>query len=178
MASTSATSTTGGALVKSQGTAVAKTSGGSSEYVTVTIGGQLFGIPVLSVQDVLGPQKITRIPLAPPEIAGALNLRGRIVTAVDVRRRLQLPPRPAGEQGMSVVVEHRGEPYSLKIDAVSEVLSLPDAGFEANPPTLNARWRDVSGGIHRLDRGLLVVMAIDRLLDAAREAGGTVVARA
>jgi purine-binding chemotaxis protein CheW len=164
MASTSATTSTGGALVKSQGTAVAKATGGSSEYVTVTIGGQLFGIPVLSVQDVLGPQKITRIPLAPPEIAGALNLRGRIVTAVDVRRRLHLPPRPAGEQGMSVVVEHRGEPYSLMIDSVGEVLALPDESFERNPLTLNPRWREVSGGIYRLDGRLLVVLEVERLL--------------
>lgn len=162
MASTTATSSTGGALVKSQGTTVAKASGGSSEYVTVTIGGQLFGIPVLSVQDVLGPQKITRIPLAPPEIAGALNLRGRIVTAFDVRRRLGLPPAPP--DAMSVVVEHRGEPYSLMIDSVSEVLSLPASAFEPSPPTLNPRWRDVSGGIYRLDGGLLVVLEIDRLL--------------
>ncbi len=66
-------------------------SGESQDYVTMTIADQLFGIPVLTVQDVLGSQRITRIPLAPPEVAGALNLRGRIVTAMDVRRRLDLP---------------------------------------------------------------------------------------
>ncbi len=140
----------------------------SADFLTLTIAGQRFGLPVASVQDVLGPQKITRIPLAPREIAGALNLRGRIVTAVDIRRRLGLPPAEAG--GMSVVVEHHGEPYSLMIDSVSEVLSLPAQAFEANPPTLNPRWRDVSAGIYRLDEGLLVVLEIDRLLDFSRAA--------
>jgi len=142
----------------------------NSEFVTVTIGGQLFGIPVLSVQDVLGPQKITRVPLAPPEVAGALNLRGRIVTAIDVRRRLNLPPRPSEEAGMSVVVEHRGEPYSLMIDSVGEVLALPAAAFERNPATLNPRWREVSGGVYRLEGRLLVVLEVDRLLDFAGSA--------
>lgn len=147
----------------STGTAIARTTGtNAADYLTLTIAGQRFGIPVVSVQDVLGPQKITHIPLAPPEIAGALNLRGRIVTAFDVRRRLGLPP--GDTSGMSVVVEHRGEPYSLMIDSVSEVLSLPASAYEASPPTLNPRWRDVSGGIYRLDGGLLVVLDIDRLL--------------
>ena len=136
-----------------------------SEFVTVTSGGQLFGIPLLSWKDVLGPQKITRVPLAPPEVAGALNLRGRIVTAIDVRRRLNLPSRPADEAGMSVVVEHKGEPYSLMIDSVGEVLALPAAAYERNPATLNPRWREVSGGVYRLDGKLLVVLEVDRLLD-------------
>lgn len=138
--------------------------GESREFVTVTVGGQLFGIPVLSVQDVLGPQKITRIPLAPPEVAGALNLRGRIVTAIDVRRRLGLPPRAEGETGMSVVADHKGEPYSLLFDSVGEVLALPADAFERNPATLNPRWREVSAGIYRLDGRLLVVLEVERLL--------------
>lgn len=135
------------------------------EFVTMTIAGQLFGIPVLTVQDVLGPQKITRIPLAPREVAGALNLRGRIVTAIDVRLRLDLEPRDADDRGMSVVVEHKGELYSLMIDSVGEVLTLPAERFERNPPTLDTRWREVSGGIYRLDDQLLIVLEVDQLLD-------------
>ncbi|WP_119423050.1 chemotaxis protein CheW [Desertibaculum subflavum] len=137
----------------------------TAEYVTVTVDGQMFGIPVLSVQDVLGPQKITRIPLSPPEIAGVLNLRGRIVTAIDLRRRLRLAARPEGERGMSVVVEHKGEPYSLIVDSVGEVMALPESAFERNPPTLSARWREISGGIYRLDGKLLVVLEVDKALD-------------
>ncbi len=137
----------------------------TAEFVTVTVDGQMFGIPVLSVQDVLGPQKITRIPLSPPEIAGVLNLRGRIVTAIDLRRRLRLTSRPEGERGMSVVVEHKGEPYSLIVDSVGEVMALPESAFERNPPTLSARWREISGGIYRLDGNLLVVLEVERALD-------------
>jgi len=149
---------------------VADKRGGESDnldYVTMTIAKQLFGIPVLQVQDVLGPQRITRIPLAPPEVAGSLNLRGRIVTAIDVRLRLGLPPRPSGEASMSIVVDHEGELYSLMVDSVGEVLTLSSGEFERNPATLDARWREVSLGIYRLDRSLMVVMDVSRLLDFA-----------
>ncbi len=135
------------------------------EFVTMTIAGQLFGIPVLTVQDVLGPQKITRIPLASREVAGALNLRGRIVTAIDMRLRLGLDPRPDDDPGMSVVVEHDGELYSLVIDSVGEVLSVPIADYERNPPTLDQRWREVSGGVYRLEDKLLIELEVDKLLD-------------
>lgn len=141
---------------------------GSREYVTMTVVDQLFGIPVLTVQDVLGPQRITRIPLSPPEIAGALNLRGRIVTAIDVRRRLGLPPRGEDTSSMSVVVDHKGELYSLIVDAVGEVMSLPADAYERNPATLDPRWREVSGGIYRLKGKLLVVLEVPRLLEMRR----------
>ena len=137
----------------------------SSDFITMTIADQLFGLPVLSVQDVLGPQVIARIPLAPPEVAGSLNLRGRIVTAIDMRMRLGLEPLDEDEKGMSVVVEHQGELYSLIIDTVGEVLSLPEERFERTPPTLNARWREMACGIYRLDDRLLVVLDIDHVLD-------------
>ncbi|HIJ63898.1 MAG TPA: chemotaxis protein CheW [Rhodospirillaceae bacterium] len=136
------------------------------DFVTMFIQGQMFGIPVLMVQDVLGPQKITRIPLAPPEVAGSLNLRGRIVTAIDVRLRLQLPKRSDTDgDGMSVVVEMKGELYSLRVDSVGEVLSLPAAKFESNPPTLDPLWRDFSTGIYRLENTLLVILDVPKLLD-------------
>lgn len=136
----------------------------NNDFVTMTIHNQLFGIPVLGVQDVLGPQTITRIPLAPSEVAGALNLRGRIVTAIDVRKRLRLPERDQNTKGMSIVVDHSGELYSLIIDSVGEVLSLPADRFERNPTTLDALWREVSAGVYRLDKQLLVVLDVNRLL--------------
>lgn len=135
------------------------------DYVTMTIGGQLFGIEVLQVQDVLGQQRITKIPLAPPEVAGSLNLRGRIVTAIDVRLRLGLPPRPKEAREMSIVVDHGGELYSLMVDSVGEVLSVSTRDFERNPATLDPLWRDVSTGIYRLNEKLLVVLDVARLLD-------------
>lgn len=135
------------------------------EYVTVTIAGQLFGIPVLQVHDVLGSIQLTNIPLAPVEVAGALNLRGRIVTCIDVRKRLALPVAENVKHRMSVVVEHQGEPYALLIDNVGEVLSLKTDQLEMNPATLDQRWREVSSGIYRMEGKLLVILQIDRLLD-------------
>jgi purine-binding chemotaxis protein CheW len=140
---------------------------GSQDYVTMTIADQLFGIPVLQVQDVLGHQRITRIPLAPPEVAGSLNLRGRIVTAIDVRLRLGLQGRPKDKPEMSIVVDLRGELYSLIVDAVGEVLSLSNEDFERNPATLDSCWREVSTGIYRLNNTLMVVLDVSRLLNFA-----------
>lgn len=134
------------------------------QFVTITIDGQSFGIPVLLVHDVLGAQRITRIPLAPVEVAGSLNLRGRIVTAIDVRRRLVMGPRPAGASPMSVVVEEDGELYSLLVDAVGEVLTLSEADYERHPPTMDPQWRENSTGIYRLNGQLLVVLDVSRLL--------------
>ena len=137
----------------------------ATDYVTFVIANQLFGIPVLKVQDVLASCEVTRIPLAPPEVAGALNLRGRIVTAIDVRLRLGLKPRPADAEQTSIVVEQTGELYSLMVDEVGEVLSLDPKGFQKNPPTLDARFREYSSGIYRLKERLLVVLDVDGLLD-------------
>ncbi len=138
---------------------------GHEEFVTMTIEDQIFGIPVLIVQDVLGPQKITPIPMAPREVAGALNLRGRIVTAIDVRRRLGLPDLPPDNPGMMIVVEHGGELYSLIVDSVGEVLGVPSDVFEPNPSTLDPAWKAVSRGIYRLEGNLLLGLEVARLLD-------------
>ncbi|HEY1930730.1 MAG TPA: chemotaxis protein CheW [Acetobacteraceae bacterium] len=133
-------------------------------FVTLTLADQLCGVPVLGVRDILGEQTITRIPLAPPEIAGSLNLRGRIVTAIDLRCRLKLPPAPAGTPRMSVVAEQGGELYALLVDQVSEVMSLRADAFEQNPPTLPPTWATFSTGIYRLDGQLLVVLDVGKLL--------------
>jgi purine-binding chemotaxis protein CheW len=140
----------------------------ANDFVTMMVADQLFGIPVLTVQDVLGPQRITRVPLAPPEVAGALNLRGRIVTAFDVRRRLGLPKRESDKPGMNVVVDFKGELYALMVDNVGEVLSLSTDTYERNPNTLDPRWREVSGGIYRLKGKLLVLLEVSRLLAIKR----------
>ena len=138
---------------------------GVREFVTATIGDQLCGIPVLKVQDVLGPQRITPIPLAPDEVAGSLNLRGRIVTAIDLRARLGLLNRSDDDDEMSIVVEHHGELYSLMVDSVGEVLKMSATDFERNPATLDPHWRRFSEGVYRLVEGLVVVLEVDALLD-------------
>jgi purine-binding chemotaxis protein CheW len=137
-------------------------------FVTMTVAGQQFGIPVLKVRDILGPQRIAHVPLAPPEVLGSLNLRGRIVTAIDGRVRLGMPPRAKGEGSMSVVVEHDGELYSLVIDKVGEVLTLPASDYERSPATLDPRWQGVSDGIYRLQGSLLVVLDVHRFLTFAQ----------
>ncbi len=103
--------------------------------------------------------------MAPPEIAGSLNLRGRIVTSVDLRVRLGLPTGDAGQDQMSVVVEHHGDLYSLIIDSVGEVLELSSEKLERTPATLDASWSSFSNGIYRLDKGLLLVLDVDSVLD-------------
>jgi purine-binding chemotaxis protein CheW len=138
-------------------------------FVTLSVADQLCGVPVQAIRDVLGEQAITRIPLAPPEIAGSLNLRGRIVTTIDLRRRLGLPEAPPGTPRMSVVAEQGNELYALLVDQVSEVLSLPADTFEHNPPTLPATWAAHSLGIHRLADRLMVVLDVARVLALAPE---------
>jgi purine-binding chemotaxis protein CheW len=137
---------------------------GARDLVSVIVADHAFGIPVAHVRDVLPPRRLTRIPLAPPEVAGMLNLRGRIVVALDLRRRLGFAPAPAEMRQMCVVVEHGGELYSLLVDAVGEVLCPEAASFEANPSTLDPVWRDVSAGIYRLESTLLVLLDIARTL--------------
>src|SRR6478752_3602895 len=134
------------------------TEGAVSEFVTAMIGGQLFGLPISRVQDVFMPDRLTRVPLAPPEIAGVLNLRGRIVTTIDMRRRLGLPPRSDNKPSMAVGIDLRGESYGLLIDTVGEVMRLGEATREPNPVNLDPRLARVSGGVHRLDGQLMVVL--------------------
>lgn len=137
----------------------------SHDYLTLFIGSQIFGIPILQVQDVLGPQHVTRVPLAPPAIAGSLNLRGRIVTAINVRECLGMEHQDNdATKMMSVVVENDGELYSLLIDKIGDVLSLSYSDFEKNPSTLKEEWRGVCQGIYRLEGRLLVVLDVPRLL--------------
>ena len=137
----------------------------TAEYVTVMLGGQLFGLPISRVQDVFMPERLTRVPLAPPEVAGVLNLRGRIVTAIDMRGRLALPERDDKRPPMAIGIECKGESYGLLIDVIGEVMRLPTAGREGNPVNIEPRLARVSAGVHRLEDRLLVVLDVDRVLD-------------
>ena len=139
--------------------------GGTQEYVTLTVAGQWFGIPVLDVQDVLGPRPVAYIPLADKVVAGSINLRGRIVTVIDMRKHLGLPPREDDDPGMNIVVEQSGTLYSLRIDAVGEVMSPPESSYDRNPATIDPMWRDFSDGIYRLENQLLIILAVKKLLE-------------
>jgi purine-binding chemotaxis protein CheW len=141
------------------------------EYVTATIGDQLFGLPINRVQDVFTPRKVTRVPLAGYEIAGVLNLRGRIVTVIDLRRQLGLPIPEDDAGAMAIGIEYRGESYGLLIDAVGDVVKLSVQSHEPNPNNLDARLARIAGGVHRLKDGIMIVLDVDRVL-----AGGAMAA--
>ena len=117
-----------------------------TEFVTFTVAGQMFGLPIARVQDVFKPARITRVPLAAAEIAGVLNLRGRIVTAIDMRRRLDVNAARRRRAGRWRSASKReGESFGLLVDAVGEVLKLPDAEREPNPINLDAQARRLVG---------------------------------
>jgi purine-binding chemotaxis protein CheW len=140
------------------------------EYVTAKIGNQLFGLPISRVQDVFAPQRLTLVPLAGAEIAGLINLRGRIVTMIDMRRRLDLKAKDDGSRMMAIGVEYKGESYGLLIDEIGEVVKLPAGSREDNPINLDAGLARVSSGVHRLDGDLLVVLDVERVLDIGANA--------
>lgn len=143
--------------------------GNETEYVTFTAAGQLFGLPIARVQDVFKPARMTRVPLSGPEFAGVLNLRGRIVTAIHLSNRLDLP-RGDGKPPMAIGIECGGESFGLLVDAVGEVLKLADGEREPNPINLDRKLARVSAGVFRLDGQLLVVLDVDRALDFGIEA--------
>lgn len=133
------------------------------DFVTVRLGGQLLGIDVQRVHDVLKLGALTRVPRAPSIVAGVMNLRGRIVTAIDARRCLGLPDREDGAPAMCLVVEQDGQPYALIVDAVGDVVGVAADQHEASPATLSPVWRGVADGVYRLDE-LMVALDVRRLL--------------
>jgi len=137
------------------------------EFVTFRLAGRLFGVEAEGVQDVFHPRQITRIPLAPAEILGILNLRGRIVTAICLRQKLAAGDRPAGApEPKALGVEVQGDAYGLVVDDVEGVLKLSEADMIPPPDNLPPRWRDVVRGVHRLPDELLVLFDLKRLLHA------------
>lgn len=135
---------------------------GVIQYVTVRIAGQLFGVPIEIVHEVFTPDRVTRVPLAPAEIQGVLNLRGRIVTMVNMRRLLGLAS--TGEANTAVGIERHGEAFGLVVDEVGEVLVLEGAKREANPANLDPRWAELVTGVHRLSNELMLVLDVERAL--------------
>lgn len=142
------------------------------EYVTFRIGGQLFGLSVTEIHDVFRPARMTPVPLSGQEIAGVLNLRGRIVTAIDARSRLGLRAleKDKRAQRLAIGVEHGGESFGLVIDEIGDVVRLDDNEMEQNPVNLDATWSGVSRGVYRLGDRLLVIMDMNQMLAGS---GGT-----
>jgi len=141
----------------------------SLDYVTVMIGDQILGLPIGRVQDVFITNRITLVPRAPSEIVGLLNLRGRVVTAICLRRRLGRPvtfrqDREGKTELVAVGIDHEGEAYALIVDAVGEVMRLDQSTFEPSPVHLDRNWAALATGVHRLEDRLLVVLDVDAIL--------------
>jgi purine-binding chemotaxis protein CheW len=134
------------------------------QFATFHVGGLYFGIDVTEVQEVLRPQEITEVPLAPPAIKGLINLRGQIVTALDMRRRLSLEAGPAGRPLMNMVVRSEDGPVSLLVDEIGGVIEAGAGRFEAPPDNLSAAHRQLMEGVYKLDGCLLVVLNREKVL--------------
>jgi purine-binding chemotaxis protein CheW len=137
--------------------------GDSSQLVTVFVGGQMFGLPILRVRDVFIVNDLTPVPLAPAAVSGLYNLRGRVLTILSMRALLDLPAADVSGEAIAIGIEWNGESLGLRVDKVGEVLSLSAATRDSNPANLDPRWADISAGVHRLTDQLLVELSLDRL---------------
>ncbi len=135
-----------------------------AEYVTFRLADQWLGIPVMGVQEVLTSQRVARVPMAPTAIAGFLNLRGQIVTALDLRSTLGLAARGPDDEVMNVVVRHEGELFAFMVDEVGDVVSVTNQSVQPTPASLDARWRAASVGIVRREHDLLLVLSVNEVI--------------
>jgi len=140
----------------------------SRQYATFFVDGLFFGIDVLQVQEVLRYQEMTRVPLAPEVIEGLINLRGQIVTAVDMRRRLKLQPRADGRTPMNAVVRsEEGAAVSLLVDEIGDVLEVSSETFEPPPENVEASARELLEGVYKLKDRLLLILDTEKTIDLA-----------
>ncbi len=136
----------------------------TQKLCTFVLGDLVFGVEVLSVQEVLRFQPMTRVPLAASTVRGLINLRGQIVTAIDVRARLGLPRLSDAQEPMNVVLCTKDGVVSLLVDEIGDVLEVSQADFERAPATLPVVLRDVVRGIYKLEHRLLLLVDVERLL--------------
>lgn len=139
----------------------------SRQYCTFQIHDLLMGIDVLEVQEVIRGRQLTPVPLAPDSVQGLINLRGQIVTAVDLRRRLALPHRAPDAPTMLVVVRNGQEVAALVADAIGDVIEVDSASFELPPETMAAAAQQLVIGVHKLPKQLLHILDANRCTDVA-----------
>jgi purine-binding chemotaxis protein CheW len=137
----------------------------ANQYCTFVVGGVDFGIGVREVQEVIRYQPMTRVPLVSPTVSGLINLRGQLVTAIDLRRRLDMPERPEGQLPMNVVVHRDDGAVSLLVDEIGDVVEVDDDTMQRAPETLRPPARDLITGVHMLEDHLLLILATDRAVD-------------
>jgi purine-binding chemotaxis protein CheW len=143
----------------------------SQQYCTFYLDGHFFGVEVMKVQEVLRYQEMTRVPLAPEEVRGLINLRGHIVTAIDMRRRLKLKERAEGEVPMNVVVRTEDGEISLLVDEIGDVLEVDDSTFERPPETIDETTRELVRGVYKLPGKLLLVLDSEKVVNLANGNG-------
>ena len=140
----------------------AGTSLATRQFATFRLDDYYFGVEVLRVQEVIRYQDMTRVPLAPRVVQGLINLRGQIVTAIDLRRRLELPERQDGEQPMNVVVRTTDGVVSLLVDEIGDVLETSQADFEPAPETISGAARELVTGVYKLKERLMLALDVER----------------
>jgi purine-binding chemotaxis protein CheW len=131
------------------------------------VDGHYFGLDVLKVQEIIRYQEMTRVPLASPVVRGLINLRGQIVTAIDLRRRLELTERPADQLPVNVVVQTDDGAVSLLVDEIGDVLEVQEKLFERPPDTLKGMARELIRGAYKLEKQLLLILDTDRTVSLA-----------
>lgn len=137
---------------------------GTKQYSTFSLGGLFLGVEVRKVQEVIRYQPMTRVPLAPSTIQGLINLRGQIVTAIDLRRQFDLPPRAEDRRPMNVVVRSEEGAVSLLVDEIGDVLEVPDDQGERPPETLKGTARELVTEVHQLKDRLLLVLDTEKAM--------------
>jgi purine-binding chemotaxis protein CheW len=135
------------------------------QYCTFFVDGHFFGLDVLKVQEIIRYQEMTSVPLAPPVVRGLINLRGQIVTAIDLRRRLELRDRSGDELPVNVVVHTDDGAVSLLVDEIGDVLDVPEKAFERPPETLRGTARELILGAYKLKDKLLLILDTDRTVN-------------
>jgi purine-binding chemotaxis protein CheW len=135
------------------------------QFLTAYVNGHYLGIPIHTIQDVIGPQALTGIPLARDSIAGVLNLRGRIVTVIDMHNRLKEPRHTDRKKGMGIIIESCDELFSLLIDHVEDVKTIALDDIEKTPPTLNPIWERVCTGVFQFEDQIMIILDIENILD-------------
>ncbi len=134
----------------------------NKQYATFFLNGLFFGVEVLKVQEVIRYQEMTRVPIAPAMIEGLINLRGQIITAIDLRRRLEFPDRPAGQLPMNVVVRTDDGAVSLLVDEIGDVVEIDDDDYERLPETLTGVARELIKGVYKLEHRLLLILDTEK----------------
>ena len=137
----------------------------TQQLSTFTVDRYDFGVEVATVQEVIRYQEMTRVPLAPPAIGGLINLRGQVITALDLRHRLGMPERPEGQRPMNVVVRTEDGAVSLLVDQIGEVIETDVRHFESPPDTVTAQARDLIRGAYKLDGTLLLALDVPRTVE-------------